>query len=125
MRVFSAKIEQGQLKINAPKLEPLPLVSSGIPILGQGGDSTGIVVISEKESAYIPNTTPDLSADIDIVVAGFNSVISALNSISGGVLPSNAGGAITTGDFTSGISSGVSGINDAISKLNELKGKLK
>ena len=125
MKVLSAKIEGGQLKINTPDYDITPTIGQQIPILGQGGDSSGIVVISETESAYIPNTTPDLSNDIDIVVAGFNSVISALNSISGGVLPSNAGGAITTGDFTSGISSGVSGINDAISKLNELKGKLK
>lgn len=125
MKVFSARIEQGQMKITTPGFSITPTIGKEIPILGQGGDSTGIVVISETEAAYIPNTTPDLSNDIDIVVAGFNSVISALNSISSGVLPSNGGGAITTGDFTSGISSGVSGINDAISQLNELKGRLK
>lgn len=125
MKVFWAKIQQGQILIDAPKLEPMPVIGSGIQIIGQGGDSNGVLVISENEAAYIPNTTPDLAQDIDIVINGFNSVISALNAISGGVLPSNAGGAITTGGFTSGIKSGVSGINEAISALNNLKKVLK
>ncbi len=125
MKVFQAEIKDKKLLVYAPSLLPNPVEAVNIPILGQGGDSKGIVVISETEAAYIPNTTPDLSSNIDIVIAAYNATISALNAISGGVLDANAGGAITTGSFKSGISQGVDGINQAISQLNELKGRLK
>lgn len=95
------------------------------PILGQGGDSTGIVVISQSELAYIPNTTPDLSSNIDYVVAGLTGAINALTAIASGVNASNGGGAITTGTFASGINSGKSEIQTAIDNLNKLKGVLK
>ena len=118
MRVFSASLFNGVVMIDN---KPVP----SCPILGQGGNSEGVVVISKDELAYIPNTTTDLSDNITQVVNAFNSIVSALNAISSGVLPENGGGAITTGGFASGISEGVSGINNAISALNELKGRLK
>uniref|UniRef100_A0AAU8B2W7 Uncharacterized protein n=1 Tax=Dulem virus 29 TaxID=3145747 RepID=A0AAU8B2W7_9CAUD len=125
MKIFQAQIKEKKLLITAPGLMPTPVEGVGIPTLGQGGDSTGILIISESESMYIPNKTPDLSDNIDYIIAACNSIISALNSISGGVLDANAGGAITTGNFKSGIQSGVDGINQAINNLNNLKGRLK
>lgn len=118
MQMFSAQIKNGQLMADGGQVV-------NCPILGNGGDSSGVIVISGSELAYIPNTTPDLSDNIDYIVAALNSISSALNSISSGVLPENGGGAITTGGFTSGIEQGTNGISQAVNNLNKLKARLK
>lgn len=118
MRVFNANVSGGQVFIGGN-------VVPGCPILGNGGDSSGILVISQSELAYIPNTTPDLSQNIDIMIAAINGAINALNAISSGVLASNGGGAITTGTFATGIQAGVQELQTAIENLNALKGVLK
>lgn len=118
MRVFSANCTAGIVTIGGK-----PVLNC--PILGQGGNSEGVVVISETELAYIPNTTPDLSDNIDAIVEALNAIVQTFTDISSGVLPSNEGGAITTGGFASGISAGNQSLQGVITKLNELKARLK
>lgn len=118
MRVFSANVTNGQVMADGG-------IVFDCPILGQGGDSTGVLVISENELAYIPNTTPDMAEEITIIKTVLGDIATTFNAISSGVLPSNAGGAITSGSFTSGISEGISKINSAIENLNKLQEVLK
>lgn len=113
MRVFSAKIEKGHLIADGGEVVDCP-------IIGQGGDSTGVLVISAGELAYIPNTTPDLSDCIDDTIKGLQGAADALNAVQGG-----AADPITYGAFQSAISSGVASIAAAVEALGQLKGRLK
>lgn len=113
MRVFSAKVINGEVIADGGKVV-------SCPILGQGGDSSGVLIISAGELAYIPNTTPDVSECIDGAVKGLQGAVDALNAVQGG-----AADPITYGAFMGAVSSGVASITSAISSLNELKGRLK
>lgn len=113
MRVFQARIEKGHLMADGGEV-------FDCPIIGQGGDSSGVLVISAGELAYIPNTTPDLSDCIDSAVKGLQGAADAFNAVQGG-----AADPITYGAFQGAVSSGVASITAAISALNELKGRLK
>tara|TARA_R110000851_G_scaffold184676_2_gene334033 strand:- start:587 stop:904 length:318 start_codon:yes stop_codon:yes gene_type:complete len=60
MRVFDATCADGVVTADN-------LVVTNCPILGEGGTSSGYLVISEVDLVYLPKTTPDVKSFIAIV----------------------------------------------------------
>lgn len=80
-------------------------------IMGNGGDSVGVLYIDEERSVYIPKTSPDLEQTLTVVS-------NALKTIASGILPENAGGAITSGSFSADIT-------NYANQIDQIKGALK
>ena len=74
------------------------------PVLGEGGDSEGVIVMAENELVYIPKRSPDLST--------------TLSTIASGVFQANMGGDITKPTFAQELA-------DIKTQVDELRGKLK
>lgn len=105
MRVFEASVAGGIVSANGG-------VVPQCPILGEGGDSSGYLVIAEDELVYLPKTTPDVKALI-ILLEGLCDKISALTVTSAS--PGNPSSTpINAADFAA-----------VKSSLTELKGVLK
>lgn len=104
MKIFEASVKGGQV-----------IADGGIilscPILGDGGDSTGYLIMAEGKLVYIPNKTPDLSKTLDLL-------IDLANKLGSQIYPANMGGDITDPAFAGNMQA----ISD---KLTEIKGALK
>lgn len=81
------------------------------PVLGEGGDSEGWLIMAEGELVYIPRTSPDLSTTLQYLST-------ALSTIASGIFQKNAGGDITQPTFSTDIA-------NIKKQVDELKGKLK
>lgn len=55
MRIFEASVAAGVVSANGG-------IVPECPILGEGGDSSGYLVIAEDELVYLPKTTPDVKS---------------------------------------------------------------
>ena len=104
MRIFKATCKDKQVILDNT-------VVPDCPILGEGGDSSGWLIIADAEFVYLPKTTPDVSEFI-------GQTMDALQVIASGVLKSNAGGDITTANFSTDLLK-------VRSNLEKLKGQLK
>lgn len=104
MQIFKATCKSKQVLLDNA-------VVPNCPILGEGGDSSGWLVIADAEFVYLPKTTPDISEFI-------GHTMNALQVIASGVLKSNAGGDITTANFSTDLLK-------VRSDLEKLKGRLK
>lgn len=104
MQIFKATCKSKQVLLDNT-------VVPNCPILGGGGDSSGWLVIADAEFVYLPNTTPDVSELI-------SHTMNALQVIASGVLKSNAGGDITTANFSADLLK-------VRSDLEKLRGRLK
>lgn len=104
MQIFKSKCKNKQVLLNNA-------VVPNCPILGEGGDSSGWLVIADAEFVYLPKTTPDISEFI-------GHAMNALQVIASGVLKSNAGGDITTANFSADLLK-------VRSDLEKLRGHLK
>lgn len=104
MQVFKARVEDGKVYQGDKVVEDCP-------INGIGGDSEGVIVISQDELIYIPKTQPDLNDTLEIL---FNMV----NTIVSGILDANLGGAIKDGSFNANMA-------NIATEIQTLQGKLK
>lgn len=83
----------------------------GCEIVGEGGASEGWLVLGEGDAVYLPKTSPDLKETLSLLV-------NLIDKISSGILPENAGGAITASTFAADLAM-------IKSQVEALKGALK
>ena len=104
MKIFEAKRTGGVITADGGAV-------IDCPVLGEGGDSEGVIVMAENELVYIPKRSPDLSTTLQLL-----STI--LSTIASGVFQANMGGDITKPTFAQELA-------DLKKQVDELKGKLK
>lgn len=104
MKIFNASVSGGKVKANGGEVV-------GCPILGEGGDSQGYLIMAEGDLVYIPKTSPDLSKTLQYLST-------ALNTIATGIFQANMGGNITTETFAVEIA-------NIKNQIEELRGKLR
>ena len=104
MKIFEAKRAGGVITADG---------GAGIdcPILGEGGDSEGFIIMAEGELVYIPKRSPDLSQTLQLLST-------TLSTIASGVYQANLGGDITSPTFAQELA-------DIKTQVDELRGKLK
>lgn len=104
MKIFEATMKEGVISADKGAVVECP-------VLGEGGNSEGFLIMAEGKMVYLPKTSPDLLKTLEYIA-------NALNIIATGIFASNLGGAITIDSFASDI--------QAIKlQVEELKGKLK
>ena len=104
MRIFEASCNNGVVTADGG-------IITSCPILGEGGNSNGYLIIVEGDLVYIPKTSPDLSTTLQLL-----STI--LSTIASGVLKANAGGDITSPTFSADLA-------EIKKQVDELKGALR
>lgn len=85
MKIFNASVSGGKVKANGGEVV-------GCPILGEGGDSQGYLIMAEGDLVYIPKTSPDLSKTLEYLST-------AIHTIATNIFQRNGGGDITTQAF--------------------------
>ena len=101
MKIFDGEVVKGELLVNGQ-----PVVDC--PILGEGGDSIGIVFIAEGNAVYIPKRSPDLLTTLQLLST-------TLSTIATGIFQKNLGGDITTQTFASELA----GLKKEVDELRE------
>lgn len=104
MKIFEAKMTEGKITAEGG-------VVVDCPILGEGGDSEGVIVMAEGEIVYIPKRSPDLYTTLQLLST-------TLFTIASGIYQANMGGDITSPTFAQELT-------DLKMQVDELKGKLK
>ena len=104
MKIFEAKRTAGVITADGGAV-------IDCPVLGEGGDSEGVIVMAEGELVYIPKRSPDLSTTLQLLST-------ALFTIASGVYQANMGGDITSPTFAQELA-------DIKKQVDELRGKLK
>lgn len=104
MKIFEASVKGGAVFADGG-------VVVDCPILGEGGDSSGYLIMAEGELVYIPKTSPDLSQTLQYLST-------ALATIASGIFQANLGGDITQATFATDIA-------NIKNQVDELRGKLK
>lgn len=104
MKIFEAKRTGGVITADSG-------VVVDCPILGEGGDSEGFIIMAEGELVYIPKRSPDLSTTLKLLST-------SLFTIASGIMQANMGGDITSPTFAQELT-------DLKKQVDELRGKLK
>lgn len=104
MKIINAQISGGVITTEGG-------VVVNCPILGEGGDSKGFIIMAEDELVYIPKTSPDLLKTLELLST-------TLTTIASGVFQANLGGDITSPTFAQELA-------DLKTQIDELRGKLK
>lgn len=104
MKIFEAKRTAGVITADGGAV-------IDCPVLGEGGDSEGVIVMAEGELVYIPKRSPDLSQTLQLLST-------ALFTIASGIYQANLGGDITSPTFAQELA-------DIKKQVDELRGKLK
>lgn len=104
MKIFEAKRKAGVITADGGAV-------IDCPVLGEGGDSEGVIVMAEGELVYIPKRSPDLYATLQLLST-------ALFTIASGIYQANMGGDITSPTFAQELA-------DIKRQVDELRGKLK
>lgn len=104
MKIFEAKRTAGVITADGGAV-------IDCPVLGEGGDSEGVIVMAEGELVYIPKRSPDLSTTLQLLSI-------ALFTIASGIYQANMGGNITSPTFAQELA-------DIKKQVDELRGKLK
>lgn len=104
MKIFEAKRTAGVITADGGAV-------IDCPVLGEGGDSEGVIVMAEGELVYIPKRSPDLSTTLQLLST-------ALFTIATGIFQKNLGGDITSPTFAQELA-------DIKKQVDELRGKLK
>ncbi len=104
MKIFEAKRTAGVITADGGAV-------IDCPVLGEGGDSEGFIVMAEDELVYIPKRSPDLSTTLQFLST-------TLSTIATGIFQKNLGGDITTQTFATELA-------DIKKQVDELRGKLK
>ena len=85
MKIFSAEMSGGKITANGGEVV-------GCPVLGEGGDSKGYIIMAEGDLVYIPKTSPDLDKTLEFLST-------TINTIATNIFQRNGGGDITTQAF--------------------------
>lgn len=104
MKIFEARRKEGVITADGGAV-------IDCPVLGEGGDSEGVIVMAEDELVYIPKRSPDLSQTLQLLST-------TLSTIASGVYQANMGGDITSQTFAQELA-------NIKKQVDELKGKLK
>lgn len=104
MKIFPANRKKGVVYANGGAV-------LNCPVLGEGGESEGWLIMAEDELVYIPRTSPDLSTTLQYLST-------TLSTIASGIFQANMGGDITSPSFATDIA----GIKN---QVDELRGKLR
>lgn len=104
MKIFEAKRTAGVITADGGAV-------IDCPVLGEGGDSEGVIVMAEGELVYIPKRSPDLSTTLQLLST-------SLFTIASGIMQANMGGDITSPTFAQELT-------DLKKQVDELRGKLK
>lgn len=104
MKIFEAKRTAGVITADGGAV-------IDCPVLGEGGDSEGVIVMAEDELVYIPKRSPDLFTTLQLLST-------TLSTIASGVYQANMGGDITSPTFAQELA-------DIKKQVDELRGKLK
>ena len=104
MKIFEAKRTAGVITADGGAV-------IDCPVLGEGGDSEGVIVMAEDELVYIPKRSPDLFTTLQLLST-------TLSTIASGVYQSNMFGDITSLNFAQELA-------DIKKQVDELKGNLK
>lgn len=104
MKIFEAKRTAGVITADGGAV-------IDCPVLGEGGDSEGVIVMAENELVYIPKRSPDLYTTLQLLST-------ALFTIASGIYQANMGGDITSPTFAQELA-------DIKKQVDELRGKLK
>lgn len=104
MKIFEAKRTAGVITADGGAV-------IDCPVLGEGGDSEGFIIMAEGELVYIPKRSPDLSTTLQLLST-------TLSTIASGVFQANMGGDITSPTFAQELA-------DIKKQVDELRGKLK
>ena len=104
MKIFEAKRTGGVITADGGAV-------IDCPVLGEGGDSEGVIVMAEDELVYIPKRSPDLSTTLQLLST-------ALFTIASGIYQANMGGDITSPTFAQELA-------DIKRQVDKLRGKLK
>lgn len=111
MRMFNAFLKDKKVQI---KTEAGDFIVPNAQILSAGtGDSTGVLIISRSETAYIANTSSNMLDLLTLLVEGFKTLSNDVIQATGGT--SDVGGA--TSNFKSDmlkVSTDIQKILDAI-----------
>ena len=90
MKVFDATCTAGVVTADG-------LVVTDCPILGEGGSSSGYLVISGTDLVYLPKTTPDVKALIVLIETLCNTI--AALTVTSSAPGSPSGTPINASDF--------------------------
>lgn len=104
MKIFEAKVEDGVIKADKGSVVECP-------ILGEGGNSEGYLIMAEGKLVYLPKTSPDLKKTLGIL----STLISTLAAE---IYQSNGGGNITNPTFSADLA-------QIKNSVEELKGALR
>lgn len=104
MKIFNATVNEGKVLVNGQEVP-------NCPILGEGGQSSGFLVMAENELVYLPKTSPDLSQTLQLLST-------SLSTIATGIYQANLGGDITNPTFASDLAA-------IQSQVDELRGALR
>ena len=104
MKIFKSTVAEVKVLVHG-------LEVPNCPILGEGGDSSGFLVMAEDELVYLPKTSPDLSQTLQLLST-------SLSTIATGIYQANAGGDITSPTFASDLA-------ELKNQVDELRGILK
>jgi hypothetical protein len=91
MRIFNATCADGVVSINSA-------VVQDCPILGEGGTSSGYVIISENDLVYLPKITPDTVSLITILETLCDKILAM--TMTSAVAGSPTSTPINSADFT-------------------------
>lgn len=104
MKIFPANRQEGVVYANGG-------IVQNCPVLGEGGNSEGWLIMAEGELVYIPKTSPDLSTTLQYLST-------TLSTIASGIFAKNGGGDITQPTFSTDIA-------EIKNQVDELRGKLR
>lgn len=104
MKIFPANRKGGVVYANGGAV-------LNCPVLGEGGESEGWLIMAEDELVYIPRTSPDLSTTLQYLST-------TLSTIAYGIFQANMGGNITSPSFAIEIAR-------IKNQVDELRGKLR
>ncbi len=104
MKIFEAKVEDGVIKADKGSVVECP-------ILGEGGNSEGYLIMAEGKLVYLPKTSPDLKQTLTIL----STLISTLAAE---IYQANMGGDITNPTFSADLA-------QIKNSVEELKGALR
>lgn len=104
MKIFNAKVEGGVIKADKGEVVECP-------ILGEGGDSEGYIVMAEGKLVYLPKTSPDLKETL-------NLLSTLISTLAAEIYQSNGGGNITNPTFSADLA-------EIKNSVDALKGSLR
>lgn len=94
----------------------IPEVIAGCKIIGEGrGASTGLIVLSDVDAYYIPQTSPDLTSVITQLTGHLTLLTAALTGIQASLVANDSGAT-----SAAPVAAAIAGITTSLAALNAL-----